>query len=258
MLEINNLHVRYGKRSPEVLRGVDLSLADGEIGILLGRNGAGKSTLFKAVLGERKPESGSILLNEVPVASMSAREKAKHIAVVPQNVSFGDLSVFDSVLTGRLPYFGIHPGKADSDAVLKVLKEMGLTELSGCSAEKLSGGEKQKVAIARAIVGDPDLIIFDEPTGNLDLANERLLLNQAERLAAERGITVLCALHDLNEAIALGDKFFFLKDGKIRYSGGKELFTEEVIEDTFGVKTKVLEMDGRFIVKGENKNASEK
>lgn len=256
MLEIKDLHFRYGKRSPEVLRGVDLSLNNGEIGIVLGRNGAGKSTLFKTVLGVERPSSGSVLLNAVSVYSMPAGEKAKHIAYVPQNVSFGDLSVFDTVLTGRLPYFGVRPGKEDRDMAADVLHEMGLTELSACSADRLSGGEKQKVAIARAIVGNPDLIIFDEPTGNLDLANERLMMEQAERLASDRGISVLCSLHDLNEALSLGTRFFFMKDGVICYAGKKELFNESVIEDVFGVRMKAVDIDGQLVIIGGKKDDS--
>ena len=250
MLEIGGLRFRYSSRSPEVLRGIDLSLNKGEIGVLLGRNGAGKSTLFKTVLGIEKPTAGAVTLSSVQLSGLPPRERAKHIAYVPQNVSFGDLTVFDTVLTGRLSAFGFRAGKEDIAAVTRVLDEMGLASFAERSADRLSGGEKQKVAIARAIAGDPELIIFDEPTGNLDLANERLLIEEARKLAGERGITVLCSLHDLNEALELGDRFFFLKDGVIRYAGGKEIFTEDVIEDVFGVKINVIRLENRTILTG--------
>lgn len=250
MLEVRNLRFRYSGHAPEVLRGIDFTLEKGEIGILLGKNGAGKTTMFKTMLGIIKPSSGSVVLNSVLLNSISSAERAKRIAYVPQNVSFGDLSVFDTVLTGRISYFGLRAGREDYEAVKKTLEEMGISALADRSADRLSGGEKQKVAIARAVVGDPQLIIFDEPTGNLDLANERLLMEEARKLAKERGISILCSLHDLNEAAELGDRFLFMKDGVIQYAGGKELFTEEVIEDIYGVRIKVLHLESRIIITG--------
>lgn len=239
MLEIKDLVFGYGKRSKPVLRGVNLSLGNGEIGILLGKNGAGKSTLFKTVTGLEKPSFGKAFVNSGNLFDMSSRERARHVAYVPQTVTFGDLTVFDTVLTGRLSYFGLSAGKDDIDATRKVLDEMGLSEFADRSADRLSVGEKQKVAIARAIVGNPEVIVFDEPTGSLDLANERLLIDEIKKLAKERGITVLCSLHNIYEALELGDKFFFMKEGAIYHSGGKEIFTEDVIEDIFGVRIKI-------------------
>ncbi len=250
MLEIRDLHFRYSKHSPEVLCGINLTLKKGEIGILLGKNGTGKSTLFKIMLGIEKPASGSMALGSVLLGSISSTERAKHIAYVPQNVSFGDLSVFDTVMTGRIPYFGFRAGNEDYMAVKRTLDEMGLSGLADRSAERLSGGEKQKVAIARAIAGSPRLIIFDEPTGNLDLSNERLLIDEARKLAKEHGISILCSLHSLNEAAELGDRFFFMKDGVIRYDGGKEFFTEDVIEDIYGVRVKVNHLENQIIITG--------
>ena len=250
MLEIKDLHFRYSKHSPEVLCGINLKLNKGEIGVLLGKNGAGKSTLFNTLIGIERPTSGSVELNSVSLNSMSAAERARHIAYVPQNVTFGDLSVFDTVMTGRISHFGLKAGQEDYDAVKQTLEEMELSDLSQRYANRLSGGEKQKVAIARAIVGNPQLIIFDEPTGNLDLLNERLLIDEAKILAKERGISILCSLHNLNEAAELGDKFFFIKDGIIRYNGKKELFTEDVIEDIYGVRIKVNHLENQIIITG--------
>lgn len=250
MLEIRDLRFRYGKRAPEVLKGVSLTLPGG-VGVLLGQNGAGKSTLFRNVLGIEKPASGTVLMNGTPVLTMSARERARHIAYVPQRFSFGDLTVFDTVMTGRLPYFGLRAGEEDEAAVERALREMDLLPFARRSADRLSGGEKQKVAIARAIAGDPELIIFDEPTGNLDLRNEQLMIREVKKLATERGVTVLCSLHDLNEAIGLGDRFFFMRDGEIRYAGGKEWFTEQVIRDVWDVRVRVRRLEDRVVITGE-------
>lgn len=250
MLEVKELHFRYGRGLPEVLRGINLSLEQGQIGILLGRNGAGKSTLFRCILGIDKPSAGTVLLDGQELSRLPLRQRARHVAYVPQNISFGDLTVFDTVLTGRLAYFGLQAGEEDHKAVHRILEELGLTAFAQRSAERLSGGEKQKVAIARALVGEPELIIFDEPTGNLDLANERLLMGEMKKLATQRGISVLCSLHDLNQALTLGDRFFLMKEGQIRHSGGREVFRPDIIEEIFGVKMEVLHVDNKTILVG--------
>ena len=248
MLEVNNLQFRYSRQSPAVLRGINLSLRDGEIGILLAKNGAGKSTLLGNILGILKPQSGSILFDGQNLLNMRARERAKLIAYVPQHIHFGALSVFDSVLMGRVSYFSLREGKEDREAVERVLAEMGLEELAGRNAEELSGGEIQKVAIARALVQEPKLLIFDEPTGNLDIANELLIIREAKNLAREKNISILSSIHDLNQALDFGDRFFFMKDGQVVSAGGKETVVPEIIEEVFGVRMCLAEVNGRKIL----------
>ena len=247
MLEIRDLSFRYG-RGPGVLRGAELTLRDGEIGVVLGKNGAGKTTLFKCILGSVRPEGGSIRFDGEELSRMSRRERARRIAYVPQDVRFGDLRVYDTVLLGRVAYFGARPGREDHEAAERVLRDMGLEALADRSAEALSGGEKQKLAVARALCQEPRLLVFDEPTGNLDLQNEQLILRQARSAARERGVSVLTALHDLNEALALGDRFFFLKDGKVFREGGRETVTAETIEEVYGARVRVLQAEGKTIL----------
>ena len=130
MLRITDLTFRYTRKSPVVLDNISLSLKDGEIGVLLGKNGSGKTTLFKTVLGFEKPEAGQIDFNGKDLLKMNRRERAEQIAYVPQDIQFGDLTVFDTVLLGRLPYFGLKASKEDEEIALKTLKEMGLEELA--------------------------------------------------------------------------------------------------------------------------------
>ena len=248
MLEISDVRFRYGKRTPWVLDGVSLTLEEGEIGVLLGRNGSGKTTLFKTILGIERPESGRMALGGEDLLRMTRRDRARLIAYVPQDIRFGALSVYDTVLTGRMSSFGLREGKEDELAVEKVLKDMQLEDLAFRNVLELSGGERQKVAIARALVQDPRLLIFDEPTGNLDIAGEQLIAREARRAAREKGIAILLSLHDLNQALALGERFFFLKDGKLLASGGPEVFTEEIVCETFGAQVAIEELNGRKIV----------
>ena len=248
MLTIQGLSYRYGRRGTPVLNGVDLTLARGEIGILLGRNGSGKTTLFKNILGLCTPGSGSIRLDGQEMTSLSPRRRARYIAYVPQDIRFGELTVFDSVLLGRLSRFGLQAGAADRAAAAQVLEELGLSALSGRNVTELSGGERQKVAIARALVQEPQLLVLDEPTGNLDIANEQLLMRLAKKAAQERHIAVLSSLHDLNQALALGDRCFFLKDGVITCTVPRDGVTSGILRDALGGDLRLVEVEGERIV----------
>lgn len=248
MLRIENLHFSYGGSSRDVLRGANLELGEGQVGILLGKNGSGKTTLFKSLLGIVKPKKGKIFFCDENLLKLNRLERARRIAYVPQDIQFGDLCVFDSVLMGRISYFGIQAGREDYETVEKLLGDMGLLELAHRRVTALSGGERQKIAIARAMAQEPQMMVFDEPTGNLDIANEQLIIREAKKLAKEKNIAILASLHDLNQALALGDKFFFLKDGIVKYAGGKEIFTPERIKDTFDADVELLQADGRTVI----------
>ena len=250
MLKIEDLSFRYGRRSPPVLRGVNMELEAGMVGILLGKNGSGKTTLFKNILGINRPDSGSLLFDGEDLLKMSRRERARRIAYVPQDIQFGALSVYDSVLMGRVSYFGLKAGKEDREAVDRILAEMQLEAYAYRNVEELSGGERQKVAIARAMAQEPKLLVFDEPTGNLDIANEQLIIEEARKLAREKNIAILSSLHDLNQALSFGDRFFFLKDGTIKYSGGEETVSVETIRDVFGLDVRIITIDQEKIILG--------
>lgn len=248
MLRVENLQFRYGRRVTPVLRGATLEIGAGEIGIVLGKNGAGKTTLFQNILGILSPKSGILEFEGEDLKGMSARERARRIAYVPQDIRFGALSVMDSVLLGRISRFGLRAGAEDYRAAERVLRDMGLEGLARRNVEELSGGERQKVAIARALAQDPRLIIFDEPTGNLDIANEQLVLEEAGRLAREKRIGILCSLHDLNQALAFGDRFFLMKEGRVKYAVSGEEITEEMIDDIFDTQVRIVETEGRRVV----------
>lgn len=248
MLSVRDLRFRYSRRGPAVLDGVDLELNDGEIGILLGKNGSGKTTLFKNILGICKPESGSMLFDGEDLLRMNRLERARRIAYVPQSIHFGALSVFDTVLMGRVSYFGTRAGKEDEAAVEAILRDMELEAYAFRNVEALSGGERQKIAIARALAQEPRLLVFDEPTGNLDIANEQLIVREARRMASEKGIGILISLHDLNQALDLGDQFFFMKDGRIRHAGGPETVTESAIRETFDAEVRIVRVEEKKII----------
>lgn len=248
MLKVNDLHFRYSSHGNAVLDGASLELKQGQIGILLGKNGAGKTTLFKTILGIEKPSRGEITFDGENLLKMNRRDRARRIAYVPQHIHFGDLTVFDSVLMGRVSYFGMKAGREDYEAVESILTDMQLQDFANRSAEALSGGEKQKIAIARAMAQEPKLMVFDEPTGNLDMANEQLIIEEAKKLARQKNISILSSLHDLNQALSFGDRFFLMKDGIVKYAGGREIITPEVLKDIFDVSVQIREIDGQTVV----------
>ena len=250
MLKVDNLHFRYSRHGNPVLNGASLELKQGEIGILLGKNGSGKTTLFKNILGIEKPESGSMQFDGENLLKMSRRDRARRIAYVPQDIHFGALSVFDSILMGRVSYFGLKASLDDYMAVEKIIADMGLQSFAHRNVDELSGGERQKIAIARAMAQEPKLMVFDEPTGNLDIANEQLIIEEAKKLARQKNISILSSLHDLNQALYFGDKFFFLKNGVVKYAGGKEIVTETVIRDIFDIDVRIVEIDNQKVILG--------
>ncbi len=246
MLEIKNLS--FGYKNYLVLNNLSLTLLDNKIGVILGKNGAGKSTLFKNILGILKPNEGSIIIDNINLNTLSRKERAKKISYVPQDISFGELNVFDSVLVGRLSNFNFFSRYEDEQITKKIIKDMSLEKIINKNVNELSGGEKQKVAIARALVQEANVLIFDEPTGNLDVSNEQLILKEARKIVKEKNVSILISIHDLNLALQYGDYFYFLKDGYIKYHGGKEIFTKEIIKDIFDIEVNIVNIQNQKII----------
>ena len=254
MLEIQNVSFSYQKKQ-RVLSSVSLKLERGEIGVILGRNGSGKSTLIQCIDGILKPEEGNILLDGKNIQEMKRGERAQRIAYVSQDSEVPALSVYDFVLLGRLPYIQFSYSKEDHERTRRCLERLNLQDLAMKSMSSISGGEKQKAHIARALVSDAELILFDEPTNNLDIHNQIHLLEWIKELQEKDHKTILLIMHDLSLSLEIGTHFYLMKQGKLLYEGEKEIITEKTIEDTLEVHSHIHHVDGKILVTlGGNKH----
>ena len=242
MIEIQNLSFSYGSHS--ILRNVSFSLERGECVAVLGNNGAGKSTLVSCISRLRRPSSGSVLIDGVPVFQMTRNELAQQVSYVAQKNELAHTTVFDAVLLGRKPHMKWGPSDVDYDVAEHALRAVGMEDCRLRYMNQLSGGEQQKVMLARAIAQEPKLMLLDEPTSNLDPRNQYESMELIRHCAHGHHIAVLVVIHDLNLALRFCDRFLFLKDGAVFASGGQEAVTSENIQAVYGMEATVEQFDG--------------
>lgn len=233
MIEVKHLYASYNRKKDATIRDISFSLPSNSVGVLLGANGAGKTTLFKALLGTIR-STGERTIDGKDLSKMSPSEKAREIAYIPQQVSFGSLNVYDAVLLGRLPSFGFVKSKEDDEEVEKVLALLNLSDFALRNTDELSGGERQKVAVARALVSHPKVILCDEPISNLDLKNQILVLDEISSLAKKRNVTVLLSIHDVRFALNRGEYFLFMKEGRLRMKKKEDVVLGDLL-DTYSI-----------------------
>jgi len=208
--------IRFAYNTTPVLEGVSFEVARGELCSILGNNGAGKSTLLKCMLRILHPQKGSVLIENEDISRMSRMELACRMGYVAQrDDSSPRLTVFDAVLMGRRPHINWGASSWDLEVVQEVIEALELEDLSLRYLDELSGGELQKVIIARALAQEPGIMLLDEPTSNLDLRNQLEVMETVREAVAARGIAALMAVHDLNLALRFSHKFMLLKDGTI-------------------------------------------
>ena len=242
MLEIQSLTVGYPNH--EVLRDISITIDPGEILAVVGPNGVGKSTLIRAVSGINLVRSGRVLVDGQDVTRLSAQQRARFMAVVPQARELpGAFSVYQTVLLGRTPYLS-WLGKAGMRDHAVVSLSLERTDLAGMAERRigeLSGGEQQRVLLARALAQDTPILLLDEPTTHLDLQHQSNLLNLVRLLAQEKNLCVLMVLHDLNLAGLYADRVALLSNGGV-YAIGQpaEVLTSQNLSSVYRVPVDVI------------------
>lgn len=242
MLEISNLELHYG--TARVLAGLNLQLQPGEVLGLIGPNGAGKSSLIRALSGVLKPTAGKVQVDGKDLLSLSEAERARLISVVPQSTQLPPaFTVYECVALGRTPHLN-WLGSLGAGDTAKIDWAMQITEcdaLKNRRAGQLSGGEQQRVLLARALAQDCPILLLDEPTAHLDLHHQVAILNVVRQLAKERQLAVLVALHDLNLASLFAQRLALLVDGRLQALGSpQEVLTEETLQEAYAVSTRIL------------------
>ncbi len=246
ILEVEGVRFSYGMR--EVLKGIDLSVERNEVVSILGPNGVGKTTLLRCICSMLVPSQGSVKVDGRELSGLSGRELAKLVGYVPQKADVSRTTVFDSILIGRRPHMGMTYSDRDMDITWDVLCSLGLKDKALDYVDEISGGEFQKVQIGRAIVQQPQLLVLDEPSNNLDISNQHITMRMIEREVRKRGLCTVMTMHDINLAAYYSDKFVFVKDGTIRAFGGQEIITPETIFDVYGIEADVITHVGHAVV----------
>ena len=243
---IEDLSFKYD--TDEVLKNIDLEIPRGSFVSILGPNGSGKTTLLKNICNILKPNNGKILINNREVSNYKYKELAKIIAVVHQNsdIQF-DFSVFDIVLMGRFPYTSRFKGENSKDVEIakEAMINTGTWELREKGINEISGGERQRVMIARALAQEPEILILDEPISNLDIKYQVGILELCKRLNKEKGLTIIMTLHDINLAGRYSDYLILLDKGRIKIMDVPEkVLTKENISNVYGIKVDILKRNG--------------
>jgi iron complex transport system ATP-binding protein len=238
-LIINKLSFNY--TSFPVLKDVDLTVDLGEILSIVGPNGSGKSTFLKCINRILKTKQNTVLIDGKDTSKINLKELSKIMGYVPQNsTSTFPFTVFDVVLMGRKPYIHWSLSERDYEIVAETLDFLGIDELAMRHFNELSSGEQQKVIIARALAQQPQILLLDEPTSNLDIKHQLEILNILRCLAQSKHCSVIVAMHDLNLASRFSDRLLIIKQGCIFAVGTPEsVLTEENIESVYGVKSRV-------------------
>jgi iron complex transport system ATP-binding protein len=250
-ISLTNLSFGYGPVAPAVLQDVSLDIPAGAVTAILGPNGSGKTTLLHLVLGLMAPLAGQIRIEGQAQDTYSRRELSRRIGLVPQSETLTfHLSVLEYVLLGRAPYLGLleQPGQEDQRMAFEALAATGLDELWQRSMLSLSGGERQLATIARALAQETHILLLDEPTVHLDIANARRIARVIRRLR-ERGHTVLFTTHAPNAAATLADHVVLLRKGRVLAAGpASTVLTAEHLSATYETAIEVIEAHGRPLV----------
>ncbi len=246
ILSVND--IRFSYNSHAVLDDVSFCVGKGSVLAILGVNGAGKSTLLKCLNRILHPQAGSVLLGEENLFKLSQDAIARRMGYVPQQHNPPRLTVYEAVLLGRRPHMGLTVGKADYAIVERTLERMGLSTLALRPVSDLSGGEMQKVMIARALAQSPTILLLDEPTSNLDLKNQMDVMGLIRTVVSDGELMAVIAIHDLNLAVRFADQFLFLKDHCVHALVSRDDLNAGIIEQVYGLKVMMAEVAGRRVV----------
>ena len=261
MITARDLAFSY-RNGGNTLSGMSFTLEPGHCLALLGNNGAGKSTLLKCLNRILEPQSGVVEVCGLDVRELTRNRIAKRMAYVSQHNCAARLTVFDSVLLGRKPFIKMNPTEDDLRITESAIARMGLRDYTLRYTDELSGGELQKVVLARALAQQPHqraaeppqctqqphVLLLDEPTSNLDLCNQHEVMKLVSGIAKADHIAVVIVIHDLNLAARYCDRFLFMKNGTVYQYGDSSIITDRLISEVYNIPARVTEIAGRKLI----------
>ena len=247
MIDVKNISYHY-HGGQEVLKNINFTLERGQFLAILGNNGVGKSTLLKCLNRILKAESGAFLLDGENILKMSNHEIAQRIAFVSQNVANTQMTVHDVVMLGRRPYMKWGFTEEDHKIVHDAMHRLNLEPLRGRFLNQLSGGERQKVMLARALAQQPKLLLLDEPTSSLDIHNQYQVLKIVRDICHNDRLTAIVVIHDLNLALRFCDRFLLLRRGEVYAQGDYSVLSPETLKNVYQVDGKILDVEGHKMV----------
>ncbi|MFP4031524.1 MAG: ABC transporter ATP-binding protein [Desulfococcaceae bacterium] len=245
-LSVDGVSFRYN--SHPVLDRVTFDAPAGQVFAVLGVNGAGKSTLLRCLNRILKPHRGTVLVEKEDLSGLDRNAVARRMGYVPQRFGQTELSVFDAVLLGRKPHMQWGPEASDYEKVEAVLARMGLSEMALRPLESLSGGEAQKVIIARALVQEPKVLLLDEPTSNLDPKNQREVMVHVGEAVRRDGLCAVISIHDLNLAVRHADRLLLLRDGRVHAAVSRDQITAEMIREVYDIEVVLATVAGHPVI----------
>lgn len=247
MLAVEDIRIGY-KNGNVILEDLGFSLGQGEILAILGPNGVGKTTLLRCINAMVRPWSGTVRVADRNVFQLNSEEIARHQAFVAQRSEAGRMTTFDAVLLGRKPHLRWKTSEEDLLKTAGVLRRLGLEHLALRHLDEMSGGELQKVCIARALVQEPRVLLLDEPTSSLDLKNQLEILETIRRVVREHALAAVLTMHDLNLALRFADRFLFLRQGRVFAQGKMAEVSAEMVSAVYGVEVEIVLHRGRPLV----------
>lgn len=246
-LKIENLSFGYGKLGKEILHGVNMEISEPGLYCIIGPNGVGKSTLIKCINKINIPRSGDIYIDDKNIKEMKLKEISKHVGYVPvatQDVF--SMPVIDAILLGRQNQDKWKTSSEDLEIVTRVMKMFGIQDLAMTSFNKLSAGQHQKVSICRGIVQEPEMLMLDEPTANLDVQHQVYVTELLRAMAIQEDMIVLMISHDINITAKYAHQVIVMEDGTVTEVGPPEdIITEELIRRVYNVNCRIVTDQGR-------------
>lgn len=244
---VNDMSFAYNAEQ-RILHNISLTIQPGMFSAVLGMNGSGKSTFMNCLMHTLSPQHGTVSILGHEIKQLSRLARAQLLTLVEQRTQANATTVYDALLLGRLPYLTFQPSAHDYAVVERIIERLSLGAYQTRLLNELSGGEFQKVAIARALVQETDVLLLDEPTNNLDITNQIEVMKLVCEQVKQMGSSALAIMHDINLALRYCNHFVVMKSGTIYACGGSDIITEQLVYDVYGIHADIVHHKGYAVV----------